>query len=260
MSNLKELKRREASLEEQERIFQELRKELEESETVLKELDRIDKERRRLEARLNQADEVLKESNRLIKHARDLRKNAQAKTGEYLEGVFSKSLNKLWADLFRRLVPEEKFSPRLGAPTLHYRKLLTATSATAEGVEEFKQLALVFSSGNVNTAALTLFLALNLIEEQKMRLLILDDPIQNMDDLHVVQLASLLRSFVRDAGRQLLVAVHEKALFDYLCLELGPTSEANSLLAIQISRKPGSWGSRIDYERHKWSGDRVALG
>ncbi len=37
-------------------------------------------------------------------------------------------------------------------------------------------------------------------------------------------------------GKQLVVAVHERALFDYLSLELSPAFAGDSLITVEISR------------------------
>ncbi len=57
-----------------------------------------------------------------------------------------------------------------------------------------------------------------------------------MDDLHVAQFAALLRTLSKGLGKQIVVAVHERALFDYLTLELSPAFAGDSLLAVEISR------------------------
>ena len=94
----------------------------------------------------------------------------------------------------------------------------------------------MLSQGNLNTAALTLFLALHLSVPQRMPWLVLDDPVQSMDDVHIAQFAALLRSLSKGAGRQIVVAVHEQALFDYLTLELSPAFPGDSLITVEISR------------------------
>ena len=45
--------------------------------------------------------------------------------------------------------------------------------------------AAMLSAGNLNTAALTLFLALNLSVERRLPWILLDDPVQSMDEVHV---------------------------------------------------------------------------
>jgi exonuclease SbcC len=94
----------------------------------------------------------------------------------------------------------------------------------------------MLSQGNLNTAALTLFLALHLSVPSRMPWLVLDDPVQSMDDVHTAQFAALLRTLSKSMGRQLIVAVHERALFDYLTLELSPAFLGDSLISVEISR------------------------
>jgi DNA repair protein SbcC/Rad50 len=80
----------------------------------------------------------------------------------------------------------------------------------------------MLSAGNLNTAALTLFLALNLSVERRLPWILLDDPVQSMDEIHVAQFAALLctlargsTSFVPFAGRHLDVANVEPMLIQH---------------------------------------------
>lgn len=50
----------------------------------------------------------------------------------------------------------------------------------------------MLSAGNLNTAALTLFLALHLSLDPKLPWLLIDDPVQNMNEVHISQFAVLL--------------------------------------------------------------------
>jgi exonuclease SbcC len=60
--------------------------------------------------------------------------------------------------------------------------------------------------------------------------------VQSMDDVHIAQFAALLRTLSKTIGRQLVVTVHERALFDYLILELSPAFPGDSLIAVEITR------------------------
>ena len=71
--------------------------------------------------------------------------------------------------------------------------------------------------------------------------LILDDPVQSMDDVHIAHFATLLRSLSKEQGRQVMIAVHDRQLFEYLQLELSPAFPEDSLLTLELSR-----GSRRD--------------
>ena len=94
----------------------------------------------------------------------------------------------------------------------------------------------MLSAGNLNTAALTLFLALNLSVPKRLPWLLLDDPVQSMDEVHVVQFAALLRSLTTGQGRRVVLAVHERALFEYLKLELSPTGPDEPLITVELTR------------------------
>jgi DNA repair protein SbcC/Rad50 len=152
------------------------------------------------------------------------------------------------------------FQPRLKQHDPERGKLFAAVQAVSHGVQTFEQAASVLSTANVNTAALTLFLALNLVDESVHKVLVLDDPVQNMDDMRIVNLAGLLRSLVREANRQLIVATHERALFDYLALELGPTTQKGSLIMLELQRSTDGNDSTISHKREEWKPDAVTFG
>ena len=81
-----------------------------------------------------------------------------------------------------------------------------------------------------------------------------------MDDVRTVQLANVLRSISCQAHRQLVVAVHERSLFEYLCLELGPTRSGDSLLAVELIPNDNVFGTKIQFERREWKADILRFG
>ena len=96
----------------------------------------------------------------------------------------------------------------------------------------------MLSAGNLNTAALTLFIALHLSVPKELPWLILDDPVQSMDDVHIAHFAALLRTLAKEHGRQVMIAVHDRQLFEYLRLELSPSTPSDSLITLELSRGP----------------------
>ena len=94
----------------------------------------------------------------------------------------------------------------------------------------------MLSAGNLNTAALTLFLALHLSVPKKLPWLILDDPVQSMDDVHISNFAALLRTLSKEHRRQVIIAVHDRQLFEYLRLELSPAFPDDTLLTLEMMR------------------------
>lgn len=66
--------------------------------------------------------------------------------------------------------------------------------------------------------------------------LIIDDPVQSMDEVHISQLAALLRTLSKQHGRQVIIAVQEKLPFDFLSLELSPAIEGDRLITAELGR------------------------
>ncbi|NTI24192.1 AAA family ATPase [Rhizobium rhizogenes] len=152
---------------------------------------------------------------------------------------FNERLNKLWRDLFVRLAPGETFVPAFRIPeqdthrlqpTLYtpHRDLGDEAAGGTPGA--------MLSAGNLNTAALTLFIALHLSVPVQLPWLILDDPVQSMDDIHIAHFAALLRTLSKEHDRQILIAVHDRQLFEYLRLELSPAFPDDSLITLELNR------------------------
>ena len=96
---------------------------------------------------------------------------------------------------------------------------------------------MMLSAGNLNTAALSLFLALHLAMQPVVPCLVFDDPVQAMDEVHVAQFAGLIRVLAKQHRRQVVIAVHERELFDYLTLELSPAYEGDELITIELGER-----------------------
>lgn len=170
--------------------------------------------------------------------------------------VFNESLNSVWRDLFVRLAPSEPFVPAFRVSSQSRRtspQLVTNHRTGGEGGSPGAML----SSGNLNTAALTLFLAIHLSSGDRLPLIVLDDPVQSMDDVHISQFAALLRTLSKQHGRQIVVAVHERALFDYLALELSPAFPSDSLITVELTKREN--GSTVAAcTPHEWHEDSVS--
>ena len=184
--------------------------------------------------------EAEKNFDNLRKNINKLSDSSKTTQETLLSRVFNKELNGLWKDIFLRLVKNETFFPILSEPKLEYGKIRTKLQASTyhgKPANTFENAIAVFSSANANTASLSLFLALYLIERSRIPLLILDDPVQNMDDVHIINFAALMKRMVRETNRQLFLTVHDDELFEYLKLELSPKNNNESLLTIELSRK-----------------------
>lgn len=173
---------------------------------------------------------------RTIEQARELLKLAQVERSRVVGKVFNDSLNAAWRDLFVRLAPDEPFIPAFALPQSTKGGIEARLETLYRDGSKGGNPRAMLSAGNLNTAALTLFLALHLSVKPQLPWLIIDDPVQSMDEVHISQFAALLRTLSKQHGRQVIVAVHEKPLFDYLCLELSPAFEGDRLITVELGR------------------------
>jgi chromosome segregation protein len=96
----------------------------------------------------------------------------------------------------------------------------------------------VFSSGQRRAAGLAFLLSVHLARSwSKWTTLILDDPVQHIDDFRALHLVEVL-SAMRQGGRQVICAVEDEALADLLCRRLLSTnSEPGRRVAIDTDDK-----------------------
>lgn len=79
----------------------------------------------------------------------------------------------------------------------------------------------VFSSGQRRAAGLAFLLAVHLSRSWcQWQTLVLDDPVQHIDDFRALNLVEVLAA-VREGGRQIVCAVEDGALADLLCRRIG---------------------------------------
>ena len=165
----------------------------------------------------------------------DLVSRALAVRADEVRQVFNEELNAVWRELFIRLAPDEAFVPAFALPSIPGRPVEAVLETHYRSGGKGGNPRAMLSAGNLNTAALTLFLALHLSVAPTLPWLLLDDPVQSMDDVHIAQFAALLRT-LKQHGRQLVIAVHDRQLFEYLTLELSPTFNGDRLITIELGR------------------------
>lgn len=192
--------------------------------------------RAELAASLITAETAVKRVKDSRESARKVSDAADKVRSRIVKAVFNTSLNKSWRDLFVRLAPSEQFVPAFKLPDGDGGKVEAVLETLHRSGKASGSPGAMLSQGNLNTAALTLFLALHLSMPLRMPWLILDDPVQSMDDVHTAQFAALLRTLSKSMNRQIIIAVHERALFDYLTFELSPAFPGDSLIAVEITR------------------------
>ena len=166
----------------------------------------IDKELARLSA-----------AERAIETTRQINNAAKTVHNEILTEKFD-TVMPLLKELYRRLRPhidwreiEIEFGGRVRA-SLNF------------SVGEGKNPQFLFSSGQRRATGLAFLLAIHLSRPWcKWQTLLLDDPVQHIDDYRALHLIEVL-SAIRRTGRQIIVAVEDIALADVLCRRLRSTN------------------------------------
>ena len=183
------------------------------------------------------SDLALQRAQQLREQGVSIRNAVDVVRSGIIRNEFNDRLNRVWRDLFVRLAPGEPFVPAFRVPASSTQKLEPKLiTEHRNGGESGGTPGSMLSAGNLNTAALTLFIALHLAVPNTLPWLILDDPVQSMDDVHISQFAALLRTLSKEHGRQIMIAVHDRQLFEYLRLELSPAFANDSLLTLELSR------------------------
>ena len=145
-------------------------------------------------ARLAAVERADVEIGRTRSQAKKISEAADKLRSDIVKKVFNTSLNTVWRDLFVRLAPSEQFVPTFKLPTRDGGKVEAVLETLHRSGRASGSPGAMLSQGNLNTAALTLFLALHLSVPPRMSWLVLDDPVQSMDDVHIAQFAALLRT------------------------------------------------------------------
>lgn len=184
-------------------------------------------------------NQTLEQAQALREQGNAIRATVDTVRSAIIRREFNERLNLVWRDLFVRLAPGEPFVPAFRIPESSTQKLQPKLiTEHRDGGQAGGTPGAMLSAGNLNTAALTLFIALHLSVPRELPWLILDDPVQSMDDVHIAQFAALLRTLSKEHGRQVMIAVHDRQLFEYLKLELSPAFPGDSLLTLELSRGP----------------------
>lgn len=220
------------------------------------EIERREVERTALAARRLELDNALRLAEQRRYEMRVISRATSETRATIVRQVFNQSLNEIWRDLFVRLAPGEPYVPAFRVPEAGRRltaQLITTHRSGGQGGSPGAML----SAGNLNTAALTLFLGLHLTAGERLPWLVLDDPVQSMDEIHISQFAALLRTLSKEHGRRIVVAVHERPLFEYLALELSPAYEGDRLITVEL-KKTGDDQCIAESSFHHWQPDPVA--
>lgn len=182
----------------------------------------------RLETRTAKLEEASQRSQRL-KSLADAAVEARV---EVTERRF-RAIQPLVADIFGRLDPHPAFKTIEFELDTYYRRGTTTPMVRDLVAEVTADPLMVFSTSQANIAALSYFLAMGWSAgERRLPFVLLDDPIQSMDDVNVLGLADLCRHL--RVERQLVISTHQRRFASLLERKLAPRMEGDSTLVLDF--------------------------
>jgi chromosome segregation protein len=159
------------------------------------------------------AEERLGVARRTENRAQTLHNAARRAAGETLNRQLERVLP-LMAELYRRLRPHpvwDEIEYKIRGDVRRFLKLQVGNELNPQ---------FIFSSGQRRATGLAFLLSVNLsLAWSRWRTILLDDPVQHVDDFRSVQLAEVMAQ-LSAGGRQIICAVEDAALADLLCRRL----------------------------------------
>ena len=139
----------------------------------------------------------------------------------------------LVADIFSRLDPHPAFKSIEFELDTYYKRG-TTSPLVRDVVEDVTADPLViFSTSQANIAALSYFLAMGWSAgDRSLPFVLLDDPVQSMDDVNVLGFADLSRHI--RSSRQLVISTHERRFAGLLERKLAPRSPDESTIMLEF--------------------------
>lgn len=137
--------------------------------------------------------------------------------------------------LYAAVDPHPTFRSVRLATRLHYGKhRLNPIVEDAEAEVSVSDPGRTLSTSQANALAVTLFLAFNLgLTPTLLRSIVLDDPLQNLDEVHLLGLVDLLRKL---QPLQMIVTTHDSAFAALLMRKLRPRGTDESARLIRITK------------------------
>jgi len=177
--------------------------------------------------------------------ASTLAQSTMAGAGEILRERFA-ALEPLINDVYARLDPHPSFT-QLTVSVEPHRLRGTATAMVRDAELNISMNPmLIFSSAQANIVVLATFLALGWAADGGLPFVLLDDPLQALDDVNVLGFADLARHIRRE--RQLVLATHEQRFASLLERKLMGRREGEDLIVHRFT----GWsrnGPEIDTRR-----------
>jgi DNA repair exonuclease SbcCD ATPase subunit len=196
---------------------------LETSKTV----ERVNQLRKQLEERRKQGDLLdarISKQKILSERFREAASAIKRMSGEMVDDRLAE-LSPLLQEIYARLRPHVDWTEMSYLIRGDVRRFLSLR------VGDELNPKFMFSSGQRRAAGLAFLLAVHLSRSHcRLNSLVLDDPVQHIDDYRALHLVEVLHA-IRRSGRQILCTIEDESLASLLCRRLqGPLGEEGLLL------------------------------
>lgn len=199
----------------------------------------LDAQVAKLRGEVDAASLALTSAERGLAAARSINESVAIVANQVLSEQFDTVLP-LLKELYRRLRPHSEWNEieaEFGG------KIRASLNFMVEGGHNPQ---FMFSSGQRRAAGLAFLLAIHLSRPWcRWDTLLMDDPVQHIDDYRAVNLVEVL-SAIRRTGRQVIVAVEDSALADLLCRRLRAVQGAFGRRIELASAPDGSVGAKVN--------------
>jgi energy-coupling factor transporter ATP-binding protein EcfA2 len=204
-------------------------------------IGRASQESEEANERLRRAESRLGRARRAEARAKAIYDAARRAAAETLDQRLDRILP-LMSELYKRLRPHPVWTDieySIRGDVQRFLKLQVGDDVNPQ---------FVFSSGQRRATGLAFLLSVNLsIAWSRWRSILLDDPVQHVDDFRTVHLAEVLAHLCA-SGRQIVCAVEDRALADLMCRRL-PASETAPAKRVTLGTDSSGVLAIVDEQR-----------
>lgn len=196
----------------------------------------------RLEARVAEAEAArvsVQSAESAFQSRRDLVRKARSESANVVGDTF-RELEPVVQDVFDRLAPHPTFDKLTFSHEVFRRQGSSIPIALDGHTGTEINPSVVFSSAQANVAALCYFIGLAFASgESDFGFVLMDDPLQSMDDVNALGFSDLCRSLRKE--KQLIISSHEARLTNLLRRKLSPRNEPLRTIVIEFDswNRPG---------------------
>jgi DNA repair exonuclease SbcCD ATPase subunit len=196
-------------------------------------LEEFKKKKKELEQKVDNIDSKIKKREKAGKLAQRIIEQLRKASSEIVKNKLD-DISPLLNRIYSRIDPHKSFRFANLIYGMRYGKgeIYPEVSDPKEEVDSSDPVNLL-SSSQINSLALSIFLAFNLgISSLPLNAVILDDPIQSLDSLNLLGVVDLLRRI--KTKKQLFVSTHDSQFGDLLQRKLRPVDEGDRSIVLSF--------------------------